>query len=183
VTAIETDKIQTGLIEVYANLFSELRHEPVALLEIGIASGGSLLLWADFFQSKGTKIIGLDLRIPECRLPDNITMHVCDQNDSDGLARIASLHGPFDIIIDDGSHFTGETHNCFATLFPNALKLGGYYIIEDWAVGYWRGQEPRFIGMVELVADIIRDAPKLAIGALTVSLKPGQAYAAFRRQP
>ncbi len=182
-TAAETDKFQTGLAQVYADLFSDLKHEPVALLEIGINKVGSLLLWTEFFENKSSKIVGIDLNIPECRFPDNVTAHACDQNDSDGLMRIASQHGPFDIIIDDGSHFAKETENCFATLFHGALKIGGYYVIEDWAVGYWRGRgrDARFVGMVELVTDLIREAPRLAICALTVSLKPGQAYAVFRK--
>ena len=39
-------------------------------------------------------------------------------------------HGPFEIIIDDGSHFWGDVIVSFIFLFP-LLKQGGIYVIED----------------------------------------------------
>lgn len=177
--ALETDKFRTGLAQVYAELFADLRQEPVAILEIGIKRGGSLRLWAEFFDHKNSSIIGIDLKIPEGQFPDNVTMYQCNQIDTNELLRIAAKHGPFDIIIDDGCHFARATENCFKSLFPQSLKIGGYYVIEDWAVGYRNAA--RYAGMVELVTGIVRHAPRLAISALTLSLKPGQAYAVFRK--
>jgi len=106
---------------------------------------------------------------------------LCDQNDTAGLRRIAAEYGPFDIVIDDGCHFAKETRLCFDTLFGPFVKVGGYYVIEDWAVGYWHEHRPDYAGMVEVVTEIIRQAPRLSVGEFVVSLKPGQAYAAFRK--
>jgi cephalosporin hydroxylase len=176
-----TDKHQTGLAQVYSELLTEIRERPVSLLEIGVDRGGSLFFWAEFFPHPGTRILGLDLNLPECPFPPHVQAAVCDQNDSQALSRLAALHGPFDIVIDDGSHFTKETRTCFRTLFPSFLKVGGWYIIEDWAVGYWKDQDVRYRGMVEVVTEIVAQVPELSISEFRLSLKTGQAYAAFRR--
>ena len=176
-----TDKYQTGLAHVYMELLAEFRDRPVSLLEIGIDRGGSLFFWAEFFPHPLTRILGLDLKLPDCIFPVNVTTAVCDQNDSQTLSRLAAAHGPFDIIIDDGAHFTKETRTCFRTLFPSFLKVGGWYIIEDWAVGYWKDQDIRYRGMVELVTEIVAQVPQLSISEFHLSLKTGQAYATFRK--
>src|SRR5262249_51131428 len=128
-----------------------------------------------------TRILGVDLQLPACRLPKNVTAKFCDQNDTKTLQSLAAAYGPFDVIIDDGSHFTRETRNCFQTLFATSLKVGGWYIIEDWAVGYWPDHDPRDRGMVELVTQIISQVPQLSISEFRLSLKPGKAFAAFHK--
>ncbi len=175
-----TDKHATGLAKVYAQLFSGCRDKPMRVLEIGIFQGGSMWYWAELFPHPESLIVGIDLQIPQVAFPRNVKVHVCDQNDPAALQEIASLYGPFDLIVDDGCHFATETRLCFTMLYP-AVKVGGCYVIEDWAVGYWRDREPRYRGMVEVVAEIMRDAPGMSIEAFLISLNPGQAYAAFRK--
>ena len=176
-----TDKTQTGLLEVYAELLVELRDRPVSLLEIGVDQGGSLFLWAQFFHHPNTRIFGIDLKLPNCRFPNNVQTAVCDQNDAKTLSSIAEARGPFDIVIDDGSHFAVETRTCFRTLFPTGLKVGGWYIIEDWAVGYWQDSDPRYRGMVEMITEIIAKTREFSISEFRISLRTSQAYAAFRK--
>lgn len=175
-----TDKHSTGLAATYAGLFKAWRDRPVRLLEIGIRHGGSLWLWRELFPHADSFFVGLDLKIPEAALPANATALVCDQNDRAGLERVAAAHGPFDLIVDDGSHFTRETRATFEALFAH-VKVGGTYIIEDWAVGYWKDKDPRYRGMVEIVTDLMGRAPELSIESFVVILKPGQSLAAFTR--
>jgi hypothetical protein len=47
-----------------------------------------------------------------------------------------SESGPFDIIIDDGSHRVWHVLASFEVLFP-LLKDGGIYVIEDIQSSYW----------------------------------------------
>ena len=159
----------------------ELRDRPVSLLEIGVDQGGSLFLWAQFFHHPNTRIFGIDLKLPNCRFPNNVQTAVCDQNDVKTLSSIAAAHGPFDIVIDDGSHFAAETRTCFQTLFLTGLKVGGWYIIEDWAVGYWQDSDPRYRGMVEMITEIIAKTREFSISEFRISLRTSQAYAAFRK--
>ena len=48
--------------------------------------------------------------------------------------------GPFDIIIDDGSHLSLHQIGTFEALY-GSLKTAGLYIIEDVQTSYW-AQEP-----------------------------------------
>ena len=45
-------------------------------------------------------------------------------------------HGPFDIVIDDGSHVNRHVHHSFRTLWPH-LAPGGLYVVEDLQTSYW----------------------------------------------
>jgi len=74
---------------------------------------------SDLFSHPETRIIGLDIRIPPFELPKNPAALVCDQNDAAHLRKIGEDAGPFDLIVDDGSHFTAETRTCFQILFPS----------------------------------------------------------------
>ena len=51
------------------------------------------------------------------------------------MARIAS-HGPFDVIIDDGSHVPSHQKLTFQTLWPH-LRPGGLYAVEDIETSFW----------------------------------------------
>jgi predicted methyltransferase len=39
------------------------------------------------------------------------------------------------MLIDDGSHYSHHQKLCWETLFPQMLKPGGVYIIEDYQMG------------------------------------------------
>lgn len=175
-----TDKTQTGLDRVYTELFASWRDRPISMLEIGVAQGGSLWFWAQLFPHPESLILGIDLKLPSVHLPATVRLAVCDQNDAATLARLAAAHGPFDLIVDDGCHFTSPTRLCFQTLLPS-LKVGGWYVIEDWAVGYWRDQDARYRGMVELVAELLGRIPDLSLAGCRIGLQRGQAYAAFQK--
>src|SRR5437764_1227510 len=45
---------------IYDRVFAPYRDQPVALLEIGVQNGGSLELWARYFEA-ATVIIGCDI--------------------------------------------------------------------------------------------------------------------------
>ena len=116
----------------YTAIFNEFKDREINLLEIGVAAGGSLLLWNDFFQ-KGT-IYGIDNgndeRISTC--VENIKPYnrICLLK-ADGYSREAyELLINFDIIIDDGPHTLETQLKCLELYLPK-LKSGGLLIIED----------------------------------------------------
>ncbi|HDS16253.1 MAG TPA: class I SAM-dependent methyltransferase [Proteobacteria bacterium] len=175
-----TDKIANGLLENYKTLFSPLQYRQLSLLEIGVLEGGSLHYWDDYFQHPETSIVGLDLNLPQTSsFSQRVKVIQCDQNDGPALERVARQFGPFDIVIDDGSHARRETEHCFRVLFPE-VATGGYYIIEDWAAGYWRDR-PHYQGMVELINDIIARIPELSISECRIILEKNKALAIFRK--
>ncbi|NBD17282.1 MAG: hypothetical protein GVY04_14430 [Cyanobacteria bacterium] len=177
--SFNTDKIEHGLMCEYFSILGSLKYKKICLLEIGIASGDSLKLWSHYFQHPESKIIGIDIRIPEVEFPQNVIVYQCDQNDVSKLKEIAQIEGEFDVVIDDGSHQRAETETCFHTLIDYVV-VGGFYVIEDWAVGYWKNK-PRYHGMVDLITDIIEKAPDLTIEEMRVILAPLKAITFFRK--
>jgi len=126
------------IYRLYDQYLGDMMDAPVTLLELGVHSGESLKTFASFFRN-GT-IIGLDIedrRIDFSRWP-NIRFVLGDQRDGAALARICASCAPdgIDVIIDDASHFGSWSLSSYRALLPH-LKPGGFYIVEDWATGYW----------------------------------------------
>jgi hypothetical protein len=146
----------------YERHLRHLRRRPIRLLEIGIGGdsptwgGASLRMWRDYFPR--AEIHGIDIqekRIDEPR----ITIHRGDQSDDEFMRNLGLRHGPFDVIIDDGSHQNAHVRASFAALFDDHLRSGGIYVIEDMATAY----DPQYGGgaighpgtSVELVKGLI----------------------------
>ena len=160
----KTDKFETGLMHYYMQHFQGMRNRPVRMLEIGIGLAGSTNFFADYFDHPQSQIIAIDIRVPVVKVRKNVKMINCNQNDTAKLQRIARAHGPFDIIIDDGSHRMVETKKSFDTLYPH-VKPGGYYVIEDFMAQYL-GQE--FKGMLPYVLDLGQRAVSLNMYEFTI---------------
>ncbi len=127
----------------YDRHFRDYRDEPVRVLEIGVGGykhpewgGGSLRMWKHFFH-RG-EIFGLDIVDKSHFDAQRVKTIQGDQNDPDCLAAIAEEYGPFDIVIDDGSHINEHIRTSFHALFPH-VRPGGLYVIEDLWTAYWPG--------------------------------------------
>lgn len=121
---------------IYNQLFEPLTSGHVKMLEIGVADprfpGASAKMWRDYFPD--LYFVGYDIN-PEAGkyqdLANNIYIFIGDQNSPEDLQRCIDSHGgEFDIILDDGSHYSEHILTSFENLFPH-LKPGGYYVIED----------------------------------------------------
>ncbi|MDE1906921.1 MAG: class I SAM-dependent methyltransferase [Rhodospirillales bacterium] len=120
---------------VYNALFAHLREQPLKLLEIGIggyetevAGGLSLRTWLEYFPY--AEITGLDIFKKTLDLPERARIHQGSQTDLVVLGRITDERGPFDIIVDDGSHDPSHMIESFTYLYPR-MKPDGIYAIED----------------------------------------------------
>jgi hypothetical protein len=116
-------------LKFYERYFAPLRNDAVTILEIGVLSGASLAMWESYFAHGhiiGADIDGSTLRFKRPR----VDIEIMDQGNLDDLVRLGLKHGPFDIIIDDGSHLWNHQIIGLQTLFP-FLKDGGIYIVED----------------------------------------------------
>lgn len=133
----DTDK-WPELFEEYDGVFRPLADAPITLLELGVARGGSLELWRDYFPAG--RIVGLD-RYPSAAMErtERIRVYTGAQDDTGLLDDIASREAPtgFDIIIDDASHIGSVSRVSFWHLFCQHLRPGGLYCIEDWGTGFW----------------------------------------------
>jgi demethylmacrocin O-methyltransferase len=123
----------------YEVLFQPLKDKEITLLEIGVCRGNSIWLWEQYFSK--ARIIGMDIdganRV-KGEFCDRVTIETGDQNNKADLRRV-SKHGPFDIIIDDGSHICVHQIKTFGTLWHH-VRPGGWYIIEDLETSMRRGR-------------------------------------------
>jgi len=131
---------------LYHELFCHLRERPIRLLEIGVggydlktSGGASLAMWADYFANG--QITGIDIAEKRLTLDARVKVFRGSQDDSAFLKKICDERGPFDIVIDDGSHVPKHVVASFHILFPT-LKDRGIYVIEDVQTAFW----PKFGG-------------------------------------
>ena len=122
-----------GYTKIYDEVFEKLRDEPIKLLEIGVKRGASLRLWAEVFLN--AEIFGIDINA-RCASheTDRFKIIIGDSCDSE-LIKEVSEYGPFDIIIDDGSHDMQPQKTTFSLLWPYVNKKG-IYVIEDLFTSY-----------------------------------------------
>lgn len=112
---------------IYEHHFARFVGKSPRVLEIGVDHGGSLQLWKKYF-GEGAVIIGVDNRQSNEFFEDQITVVIADQK-----AKYLKDWGPFDIVIDDGSHRTDDQEISFNNLWS---KTNGVYLIEDCHWGY-----------------------------------------------
>ncbi|MBD9520746.1 class I SAM-dependent methyltransferase [Ensifer sp. ENS02] len=125
-----TDKAsdRNDFLRRYEPFLERHRDRKVKLLEIGVLGGSSIRTWRDYF-SEG-EIIGADIN-PEVTqyAGERISIEIIDQGKPADLDKLA-CKGPYDVIIDDGSHLWEHQILTLRKLLP-ALKPGGVFIIED----------------------------------------------------
>jgi predicted O-methyltransferase YrrM len=181
-----TDKNTSGMDKIYERILTPYKGKAISFLEIGILEGGSLLMFEEMLPD--AKIYGFDiLERPECLKDSKVITKVIDQNNSEEVEEFAKEAGGYDVVIDDGSHFTKETGNCFNTLWKY-VKEGGLYIIEDWIVGVKVKDEPNIAyaqatgGMDALVFNIALKKTELGISSIEIIVKENwQSYAVFKK--
>lgn len=116
------------------------------LLEIGVKDGASLRMWRDFYP--GAEVVGIDINPPIA--VEGCTVLQMDATDTKALATL----GEFDVIIDDGSHFTSHQQIALAQLHLYQLKPGGWYIMEDAHTSFL----PQYRNTARSTYELMRDA-------------------------
>eukprot|EP01059_Diplonema_ambulator_P034295 TRINITY_DN7603_c0_g1_i1.p1 TRINITY_DN7603_c0_g1~~TRINITY_DN7603_c0_g1_i1.p1 ORF type:complete len:296 (+),score=69.39 TRINITY_DN7603_c0_g1_i1:74-961(+) len=153
---INSDKVVVHQYDVpYVFHFEGMREHKLRILEIGLGCAGladvglGIRLWGEYFNSSHLDVLEIDRDCGERYLKSKhktayepaggFTLHYGDQGDTAALQALAQAHGPWDIIIDDGSHLVEHQIATFTTLFPH-LTPGGKYSIEDLQTSFWNGK-------------------------------------------
>lgn|SRR5690606_26500720 len=125
----------------YQAHFKKFKYKRIKLLEIGVGGyenpfrgGRSLRMWKKYFPFG--QITSLDIYDKSPLMESRIRIYQGSQTDQTLLETIHEKSGPFDIVIDDGSHINEHVILTFEILFP-LLKDGGIYVIEDTQTAYW----------------------------------------------
>jgi hypothetical protein len=138
-----TDKGRNGYVPFYEWHLRSIRHRELMILEIGVLNGASLRVWQAYFPK--STVLGIDINPKEIK-GSRIHFRRGSQDDPVFLSEVADEFGPFDIVIDDGSHIGRHIIVSFDCLFPHVVP-GGWYVIEDIGTAYWREYEGGPVGM------------------------------------
>tara|TARA_E500000318_G_scaffold106659_1_gene114904 strand:- start:178 stop:897 length:720 start_codon:yes stop_codon:yes gene_type:complete len=143
------DKDDLGYTKHYENKFEGIRNDVTKILEIGLNTGGSHLMWLDYFPN--ANVYAMDNRIVyEDKVYDKRTKKDMvmvngwnqrdtersfifrgDQSNVEDLNKFADENGDdFDIIVDDGGHSMRQQQISLKVLYDK-LKENGIYVIED----------------------------------------------------
>lgn len=144
--------ISHAYVDLYDRHLRGTRRTTRKVLEIGIYRGASLRMWHDYFPK--AEIYGVDIN----EVPiDHGRIHtlVGSQSDPAMLERLQAL-GPWDLIVDDGSHKQSDVITTFRALY-DSVTPGGFYVIEDMHTSYWpRGYEGGPPGMDNTSVALVR---------------------------
>jgi len=144
--------------EVYHEIFMLRRARALRILEIGVYQGASLGLWRQYFDASGTVLVGIDID-PTCARfdspRDDVHVRIGSQADAAFLENVVRDFGPFDIIIDDGSHHSSHMVASFNHLFASALKDDGIYLAEDLHANYWTPYRDTRRSFLDLCKDLM----------------------------
>ena len=148
--------------DIYTKHFEAYRHRPIRMLEIGVFRGGSLRMWKEYFHPDSI-IVGIDID-KSCKAHEiadrKVFVRIGSQADPEFLLAVTEEFGPFDIILDDGSHKTHHQNISFGALFRAALTDGGCYMVEDVHTNYWLkhvDSEDTFIDLAKQMVDMLHE--------------------------
>ena len=155
-----TDKYWVhGYTKWYDRHFGHLRQEKLKILEIGVLRGASLLLWEEAFPK--AKVYGIDKNTHVWQEllegKKDIRVFVGQQEDKKWLAEVVVPEGPYDIVIDDGSHYPKQQLATFEALWPQ-IKPGGFFVIEDLHGNYWdkmKDQQGIMTNKIKELVDVV----------------------------
>lgn len=145
--------------DIYERHFERFRGKSPVMVEIGVAYGGSVRMWKDYF-GPGARIVGIDV-MPAFKAheEDGVEILIGSQDDPAFLATVLEKYPEVDIVLDDGSHMMAHMRASFNFLYPR-LSPNGVYMVEDLHTCYW----PEFGGglrdqnsFIELVKTKIDD--------------------------
>jgi cephalosporin hydroxylase len=127
-----TDKGDTWhnyIDEFYEREMDKYRGKNPIIIEVGVLSGKSLLLWDEYFANHHG-VWGLDISFDSVcgEVHENPRIHLVGGNAY--TTEIANLIPDADIIIDDGPHTIGSMVS-FIRIYLSKLKPGGVMVIED----------------------------------------------------
>jgi len=115
----------------YDRHMARLKQQPVKLAEVGVWSGGSLLMWHAVLGSQ-CHVYGLDIAKNAYQFQDkNTTIAMVDQGDPAAWASFFKKVTPtLNVLVDDGAHASITMLTTSTSAWPH-MSPGGVLAIED----------------------------------------------------
>jgi cephalosporin hydroxylase len=132
----KTDKNTVhSYLELYQKILIKKKDTAQNVLEIGIAEGGSIKMWSEFFTNAtihGLDIIHMDNVWSEIKHNNKIVLYTSTDAYEEAFFKTEFLNENkrFDVMIDDGPH-TLESMLKFIRLYSKLMTDNGILIIED----------------------------------------------------
>jgi hypothetical protein len=116
--------------DIYHRHLQRFRGQRLHILEIGVAGGGSLEMWRDYF-GPDAYVTGIDVN-PSCKglESERIQILIGDQADPGFWAEVLRRSAPIDVVIDDGGHLPRQQTVALECVLPH-IRPGGVYLCED----------------------------------------------------
>lgn len=127
-TKHNTDKASHGYCDLYEQKLCHMRNSPVKILEIGVYLGASMRTWREYFPN--AEIHGIDLDTKRCGVIEGVMLHEMNVSNLESLKELSEKHGPWDLIIDDGSHSMQDQQRTFDVLWSH-VNPDGFFVVED----------------------------------------------------
>ena len=121
----KSTKDRAGFLEIYSNYFNNYKHKEINILEIGIDKGESLKIWRKYFTR--ANICGIDIMDIKFQI-DGVELIKADQTDKKALKGICDKYKGFDIIIDDGGHYSKQIVISLNFLFDYLNDNGSFAV-------------------------------------------------------
>tara|TARA_A100001015_G_scaffold289724_1_gene361921 strand:+ start:135 stop:992 length:858 start_codon:yes stop_codon:yes gene_type:complete len=149
----------SSYFQVYEKIFSSYRNKKIKFVEIGVANGGSLFMWKNYFGKKA-KIIGVDLNPKAKNLEKyGFKIYTGSQSDKNFWKKFYKKEGKIDLILDDGGHKNLQQISTVHFSLAN-VNDGGKIVIEDTSTSYLKKEfnnpsKYSFINFAKNIVDII----------------------------
>lgn len=119
----------------YEQLFAPYRGKKFTFVEVGVANGGSLPMWREYF-GPDARIIGIDFNPDVKRFEaDGFEIFIGSQEDKNFWEKFFQQIGPVDILLDDGGHTNRQQIVTAECCVPH-IKDGGLLVVEDVHTSY-----------------------------------------------
>lgn len=169
-SAVDTD-LHGDLVEVFertprVHMFAHYlpilesildRTKPIRMLTIGNYYEDSLKMWQEYLHSDSL-IVCADVtsRLLKIGESGEIYVRICDERSGPLLKQVTTEFGPFDVVLDEGTHTSSHMLDSFRRLFMTALSDSGVYVVEDVSCDYlkpYRDSRLSFIDFVNALID------------------------------
>ena len=121
-------------LEVYEERLAPYQHTAKNILEIGLMSGESLRMWAEYFDGA---VYGMDISVTPIdgvadlskAIAEGYNIRIGDASNPDDIKKFFNRK-KFDVVIEDASHNIEQQLQIYSVL-KKYMKKDSIYIIED----------------------------------------------------
>ena len=156
----------SSYFQVYEKIFSHYRNKKIKFVEVGVANGGSLFMWRNYFGKKA-KIIGIYLNPNAKKLEKyEFKIYIGSKSDKKFWSNVYKKEGKIDLVLDDGGHKKLQQISTVHYSLP-FINNGGKIVVEDTGTSYLKKEyynpsKYSFINYAKNIIDIIhRRSPLL----------------------